>query len=139
MLLAGCALAAFRIGMQWYGVEGVGLRHAVTIAFMTLALSQVFHAFNARSKTRSAFTALLLINRWLWAATLLCVAFQVAAVSVPLLQRLLQTEALTVADWSLITVASFAPVAAIEFVKLLKRASSTGNTSSCRQTVFRQT
>ena len=65
MLLAGCFLATFWVGMRWYGVDGAGLRHAVTIAFMALALTQVSHVFNARSKTRSAFKALLLTNSWL--------------------------------------------------------------------------
>ncbi len=47
------------MGMRWYGREGQGLAHAVTICFMTLAMAQVFHAFNARSRVRFAFTARL--------------------------------------------------------------------------------
>ena len=42
------------------------------MAFMTLALAQVFHAFNARSQRRSAFTSRLLTNGWLWAAVGVC-------------------------------------------------------------------
>jgi Ca2+-transporting ATPase len=64
LLLAGVTLLVFRVGMRWYGPEGDGLRHAVTMAFMTLALTQVFHAFNARSQTRSALTARLWTNGW---------------------------------------------------------------------------
>ena len=121
LLLGGCTLAAFATGMRWYGVEGLGLRHAVTIAFMTLALAQVSHAFNTRSKTRSAFTALLFTNGWLWAATLLCILLQVAAVTVPLLQTTLHTVALTAADWGLVALWSLAPVAVIEIVKVAQR------------------
>ena len=66
LLLAGVMLLAFYIGMRWYGTEGVGLRHAVTIAFMTLTFANVFHTFNARSQTRSALTARLFTNGWLW-------------------------------------------------------------------------
>ena len=121
LLLGGCTLAAFAIGMRWYGVDGIGLRHAVTIAFMTLALAQVFHAFNTRSKTRSAFTTLLFTNRWLWGATLLCISLQIAAVTVPFLQTILRTVALTAADWGLVGVASLAPVAVVEIVKVHQR------------------
>ena len=121
LLLGGCALAAFAIGMHWYGVDGVGLRHSITIAFMTLALAQVFQAFNARSKTRSAFTALLFTNGWLWAATLLCILLQIAAVTVPFLQSILHTVALTAADWGLVLLWSLAPVAVVEIVKLTQR------------------
>jgi P-type Ca2+ transporter type 2C len=41
-----------------YGTQGEGLRHAVTVALMTLALAQVFQAFNARSQTRPALSRL---------------------------------------------------------------------------------
>ena len=37
----GVTLLAFLVGMRWYGTEGAGLRHATTMAFMTLALAQV--------------------------------------------------------------------------------------------------
>ena len=51
------------------------------MAFLTLALAQVVHAFNARSQRRSVFTSRLFTNGWLWAAVLVCVLLQVAAVS----------------------------------------------------------
>jgi Ca2+-transporting ATPase len=41
------------------------------MAFMTLALAQVFHAFHARSQVRSAFTSRLFTNIWLWAAVVM--------------------------------------------------------------------
>ncbi len=121
LLLGACTLAAFATSMHWYGAEGVGLRHAETVAFMTLALAQVFHAFNARSPTRSAFSARLPTNAWLWGATLICVLLQAAAVYVPLLRDLLRTVPLTVADWALIALASLTPVAVVELVKLALR------------------
>jgi P-type Ca2+ transporter type 2C len=121
MLLGGCTLAAFAMGMRWYGAEGTGLLHAETIAFMTLALAQVFHAFNARSRTRSAFTSRLFTNAWLWGATLICLVLQIAAVYVPLLRRVLRTVPLTATDWGLIGLSSLAPVAVVELVKLVQR------------------
>jgi magnesium-transporting ATPase (P-type) len=71
-LLAACTLGVFAVGLNWYGDSGPGLEHAETLAFMTLALAQVFHAFNARSQRRSAFTSRLFTNGWLWAATAIC-------------------------------------------------------------------
>ncbi len=121
LLLGGCTLAAFATGMRWYGVDGLGLRHAVTIAFMALALAQVFHAFNARSTTRSAFTAQLFTNGWLWGATLLCILLQIAAVTVPFLLNILHTVALTAADWGLIVLWSLAPVFVVEILKVAQR------------------
>ena len=120
-LLGGCALAAFAVGMHWYGRSEPGLTHAVTIAFMTLAMAQVFHAFSARSKTNSAFVGGFFKNWWLWGATGVCVLLQLAAVYVEFLRNTLRTVPLGVSDWGLVAIGSLAPVAVIEGVKLVAR------------------
>jgi Ca2+-transporting ATPase len=120
-LLAAATLFAFWVGMRWYGSDGAGLRHAVTIAFMTLALAQVAHALSARSQRRSAFDARLLTNGWLWAAMGVCVLMQLAAVYWPFLQRVLRTTPLTVADWGLVAGCALGPVLAVELAKLVRR------------------
>ena len=121
ILLAATTLLAFAIGMQWHGGEGEGLRRATTMAFMTLALTQVFHAFNARSQRRSALTTRLFTNGWLWAAVVACLALQAAAVSVPLLQRALATVPPTLPEWAVIAGCSLLPVVVVELVKALQR------------------
>ena len=120
-LLAGVTLLAFGIGMHWHGTESQGLRRATTMAFMTLALAQVFHAFNARSQRSSVFTDRLFTNGWLWAATGICLILQGAAVYLPLLQKVLQTVPPTFSDWGVIAACSLLPVAVVECVKLLQR------------------
>lgn len=120
-LLGGCTLVTFAIGMRRYGSEGEGLQHAVTLAFMTLALTQTLHAFNARSQTRSAFTRHLFTNGWLWGAIVVCVTLQFAAVSVPLLRDVLHTVPLGVFDWGIILVGAVVPVGVVELVKFAKR------------------
>jgi Ca2+-transporting ATPase len=121
LLLTGGTLFAFGVGMRWHGTEGEGLRQATTMAFMTLALAQVFHAFNARSQRRSVFTSRLFTNSWLWATVVICLILQVAAVYLPLLQQVLHTVPPNVADWGVIAACSLMPVAVVEFVKLLQR------------------
>ncbi len=121
LMLAGVSLLAYFVGMNWHGVEGDGLRMATTMAFMTLALSQVFHVFNARSQTRSAFTDRLFTNGWLWAAVGACVVLQLAAVYVPLLQRVLNTAPPGRSDWGVIAGCSLLPVAVVEIEKRLLR------------------
>jgi Ca2+-transporting ATPase len=125
-LLAGCTLAAFGVAMGWYGRDGDGLRHAVSVAFMTLGLSQTAHTLNARSRTRSALTARSLSNGWLWGAILLCVGLQIATVTIPALRDVLRTTALVTADWGLIAMASLAPVVVVEAVKLWQRNTAPG-------------
>lgn len=121
LVLTFVTLVAFGIGMRWHGDDGVGLRRATTMAFMTLALSQVFHVFNARSQTRSAFTERFFTNYWLWGAVGMCLALQAAAVYVPLLQRVLRTVAPTLQEWGVIGICSLLPVIVVELVKLAQR------------------
>jgi len=131
LLLAGVTLLAFGIGMQWHGTEGDGLRAATTMAFMTLALAQVFHAFDARSQRRSIFTSRLFTNGWLWAAVGVCIILQIAAVYVPLLQKVLQTVPPTMAEWGVILGCSLLPVLVVELVKVIQRFSfSSGKTTA---------
>ena len=121
VLLAGATLLAFGIGMHWHGTESEGLRRATTMAFMTLALAQVFHAFDARSQNRSIFTSRLFTNGWLWGAVGICLILQVAAVYLPLLQTVLHTVPPTTSEWGVIAACSLAPVVVVEFVKLTQR------------------
>jgi P-type Ca2+ transporter type 2C len=121
LLLAAVTLLAFRVGLDWHGDTGDGLRRAVTMAFMTLALAQVAHAFNARSRQRSAFSDRLFTNGWLWAAVGACVVLQLAAVYWPALQAVLGTAALTAGEWGIVLACSLAPVAVVEVVKLVTR------------------
>jgi P-type Ca2+ transporter type 2C len=121
LLLAGVTLAAFAVGMSWYGRAGMGLRHAVTISFMTLALAQTFHAFNARSQLDSAFNARLFTNKWLWGAIVMCILLQIAAVYAPFLQTVLRTVPLSLSDWGLVLGFSLLPILVVELVKLFRR------------------
>ncbi|MFO0950550.1 MAG: cation-translocating P-type ATPase [Isosphaeraceae bacterium] len=121
LVVAGATLAAFVTGLRWHGNEGDGLRRAMTLAFMTLALAQVAHAFNARSQRRSALADRPFSNGWLWAAVLACVALQALAVSLPLLREVLQTVPPTPAEWGLIAACSLAPLALEEAAKALRR------------------
>jgi Ca2+-transporting ATPase len=120
--LAAVTLAAFWVGMHWYGTTGDGLRHAVTLSFMTLALTQVVHAFNVRSQRRTAFDRRLFTNRWLWAAIGGCIGLQLAAVYWPFLRDLLHTTPLNAADWGLVAGCSLAPILVVELVKAIRRA-----------------
>ena len=119
LLLAGVTLTAFFVGMRWHGAEGEGLRRAITMGFMTLALAQTFHAFNARSRRRSAF-ARPFTNAWLLGAVLACVILQLVAVYWPVLQTVLRTVPLTAVELAVVAACSLAPVMVVEGVKLLR-------------------
>jgi len=121
VLLAAVTLLAFFVGMEMYGVQGEGLKHATTVAFMTLALVQVVHVFSSRSETRSAFDARLFKNGWLWGAVTLCLLLQVAAVYVPFMRAVLDTVPLVARDWGVVAGCALLPLAVVEVVKLVQR------------------
>jgi Ca2+-transporting ATPase len=69
---------------------------------MTLALAQVFHAFDARSQNSSVFTSRLFTNVWLWGAVAICLVLQAAAVYLPIFQSVLHTVPPTTPEWAVI-------------------------------------
>jgi Ca2+-transporting ATPase len=91
------------------------------MAFMTLTLAQVFHAFDARSQTRSIFTSRLFTNGWLWGAVAICLILQAAAMYLPLLQKVLHTVPPTTSEWGVIAGCSLIPVAVVELIKAMTR------------------
>ncbi|MFS2155796.1 cation-translocating P-type ATPase [Pseudomonas sp. Pseusp122] len=115
LLLAITTLVAFYIGLQWYPEH---VEHAATMAFMTLAFVQIFHALNVRSRRRSALTRSFATNKWLWSAMAACMGLQLLTVSVPALRVVLGTTALQIEDWAVILGCSVVPVAVVELTKL---------------------
>ena len=102
-------------------IEGSGsLGYAQTMAFTTLMLFQVFNVFNARSDDQSAF-AHLFVNPWLWGATALSVALQLAVVYVPALQEAFGTVPLSAADWMRCAIAASSVLWLRELSKLIGR------------------
>ena len=93
---------------------------AQTMAFTTLVFFQVFNAFNARSRTRSAFSGLF-SNTWLWLAVVGVSLAQVAVVHVPFLQTAFHTEALTPCEWLVSIAVSSSVLWAMELRKLVHR------------------
>ncbi len=121
LLLAACTLVAFRVALLWYGESGAGLTHAVTIAFMTLAMVQIAHTLNARSRTRSFLDRRLFTNRWLLGAIGFSVLVQLASVEVQFLRMVLNTVPLSWQDWGLILSCTAVPLIVVEIVKFFAR------------------
>jgi Ca2+-transporting ATPase len=115
--IALCTLMAF--GFVLF-VEKEGIGRARTAAFVVLACSQLFHAFNCRSMTESLFKIGILTNKKLILATVTSFFVQMIVVYVPFLQRIFRTEALGAFDWLLVVGISSLPLWAMEVVKALR-------------------
>ncbi len=118
LLMAICALITFWVVLD--GNEELNLPRARTFAFVTLACSQLFHAFNCRNLSESLFKIGPLGNLPLVAATSTSFLIQVAVVHVPLLRGWFKTESLSLADWGIILAIASIPLWIVEIGKLIK-------------------
>src|SRR5450756_1819170 len=113
-----CSLAAFAFVLR---VEQGSLTHARTMAFTVIVLAELFQAFNARSLRQSVFSPHVHANWKLALATLGALALQLLLIYVPPLQRVFQTEALSLLDLGVGTAFASFTLWVTEVAKLVLR------------------
>jgi len=116
--IALCSLAAFAFVLR---IEQTGLTRARTMSFTVIVLAELFQAFNARSLRQSVFSPHLHANWKLVLATLGALALQLLLTYVSPLQRVFQTEALSLLDLGVGTALASFTLWATEVVKLVMR------------------
>ncbi|MFW5713875.1 MAG: cation-translocating P-type ATPase, partial [Brevefilum sp.] len=94
---------------------------AQTIVFTTLAMFQVFNAFNCRSRTRSIFTMGFFKNPYLLLAVTASILLQIGAIYLPFMQNALGTTPLAIQDWGGIFLISSSILIVDEIRKLIQR------------------
>jgi len=116
LLLSLGALAAFFI--SYYVLYPDDIAKVQTVAFTTLVLAQLMHAFNSRSERLSFMELSFTDNKALLAALGGSLALQLLVILVPPLMRLFGTAYLNATGWGLILACSVLPVIAIDRVKV---------------------
>ena len=94
---------------------------ALTLSLTTLAIFQWFNAWNCRSETKSIFSSGIFSNKFLIYATVVVVFLQLFAVYSPIMNQLLKTTPLGLADWILAAVVAFSIVVVEEVRKFFYR------------------
>jgi Ca2+-transporting ATPase len=117
-LITVATLGVFVWGLRF---RGQGVEMAVTLSFMTLALAQLLHVFNARSFRPMGLRREIFSNRWLWAALVLSVSLQCAAVYHPALAAVLDTRPLGAMDWAVVIPAAMMPLVVGQLWKVALR------------------
>lgn len=107
--------------MNLQAVNSEALIHAQTLAFLTLSVSQLFHAFNLRTSRKSIFQAGIFKNRYLIGAVGVGLVLQIALVYVPVFSDWFHLRPLVWQEWLFVIGLSMIPVAVNEFVKAMKR------------------
>ncbi|QSF47728.1 calcium-translocating P-type ATPase, SERCA-type [Paenibacillus tianjinensis] len=101
---------------------------AVTMAFATLGLLQITHAFNVRSNTKSLFQIGWFTNRFMLGASLISGLLLVLVIIIPGLNEWFGVEHLSGLQWGIVCGAAIAIVVIVEIVKLFLRMSGKGKT-----------
>jgi Ca2+-transporting ATPase len=110
-LVAAATIAAYVWGHSIGGEAG-----GRQLTFATLVGTQITASFAFRSPAESVLR--LRPNLWLIGAAFASAALLVAAMSVPLLQAILQTEGLSISRWLGVAALSFVPLLVVESLKL---------------------
>ncbi len=132
MLIGFITLFAFIEGLRYYtgagsiftidfaNISGEALIHAQTMAFMTIAISQLFHSLNLRSRTKSVFQGLF-SNKLLIGAIIAGIIIQAMLVYIPFFRNVFGICMLNLQDWTFIIGVSLLPVIFNEIYKAMIR------------------
>ncbi|MCL2747027.1 MAG: cation-translocating P-type ATPase [Oscillospiraceae bacterium] len=115
VLITILTLAAYFIVDIWEGHTA-----AMTAAFYTMSMSEVFHAVNLRSRKQNIFT-LKTTNKLMWGAIGLSLVLTLTVIYVPALADVFSLQALTLADLALTTGLSLTIIPMVEAVKAILR------------------
>ena len=93
---------------------------ATTMAFMTLSMAEIFHAFNMRSLKSSIFV-IRKQNMWLWGAAGISLLITTLVIEVPFLASAFSLVSLGWAEYGIAIGLAFCVIPIVETVKLIQR------------------
>ncbi|MFX1398181.1 MAG: cation-translocating P-type ATPase, partial [Promethearchaeota archaeon] len=114
-------MALGTIGMFLYGYSDQNLSRAQTMAFITLAMFQVFNALNCRSNDRSIFKIKIWSNRSFIIGFVISIFLLILVTITPLFQVILGTITVSIIDWVIIITVSSSIILADEIRKVIER------------------
>ena len=103
--------------------RGVDVQTAETMAFLTLAFTELFRAYTVRSERASLFRIGFFSNKYMQAAVALSVVLLLLVVNVPFLQPIFNTHFLNGTEWLVVFGLALIPAIAEEITKFFLRRS----------------
>jgi len=117
LLIGAMTLTAFVFGWEKYN----SIKHAQTMAFFVLSVSQLFHAFNLRNEKKSIFTIGLFTNKYIVGSLILGIFLQSIIILVPFLADKFKVFYLSPQDWVFVFGLAIVPVIFNEIWKIFRR------------------
>ena len=130
VLESALTLFIYWLARQWYHQENL----AETMAFATLGLIQLFHAFNVKYVFTSLFTGKAFDNKFLNGASLLSAAMLLGVIVIPGINDFFDVTAPTLPQWGLVLAVSFSIIVLVELIKWGLRASGLADKLSKQET-----
>ena len=118
-MIGSLSLLSFVVGRTWFDGAGEPVVGR-TMTFAVLSISQLVHAFNIRSR-ESLFRIGVASNRKMIVSFLVCLALEVAVITVPALAKVFGTTPLNAVQWGIVAGCSLVPLVAVELQKALNR------------------
>ena len=106
VLFVAVIMAAGTLGVYLSVQNSVNAERAQTMAFITIAMFQVFNSLNVRSLNKSLFKIGAFTNKYLIGAIIVSVLLLYLATVIPFMQVALSTVPLRAGDWGLIVLVS---------------------------------
>jgi Ca2+-transporting ATPase len=121
LLFTGAVMAAGTLVVYAVTRQTESLQLAVTMAFTTFVLFQLFNALNARVSTTTILSRHTLTNGRLWVALAGVLALQIVAVHAGPAQQVFDTTALSLGQWGVAMATAVTVLVAEELRKLVLR------------------
>ncbi|MCS8602563.1 cation-translocating P-type ATPase [Lactiplantibacillus pentosus] len=123
LLEGGITLFVYWMALTYPVHASASLAHAdaLTMAFATLGLIQLFHAFNSKSIHESLFTVGLFRNKFFNWSILIAFVMLAITIVVPGLNGLFHVTHLDAYQWGIVAAAALSMVIIVEIVKFFQR------------------
>ncbi len=122
ILVSVITMAAYFIGhyMESGVWEIANSPDGMTMAFLTMAMCEIFHSFNLRSRHGSIFT-MRHQNKYLWGAAVLSLVLTTAVIYIPFLSKAFGFEHISLTEYFTALGLAFTIIPIVELVKLVTR------------------
>jgi Ca2+-transporting ATPase len=117
-LLTGAVLTAHQVALRGFQA---GPEAANSIAFLTLALAQLWHVFNMRSAGSGMLRNAVVRNPWVWAALALCVPLVLATLHLPGLAGVMGLTDPGGRGWALVLGLSLVPLLVGQLIGVVRQ------------------
>ncbi|NLS07888.1 cation-transporting P-type ATPase [Rhizobium sp. P32RR-XVIII] len=109
--ISAATLLSLVVSVMWLGSSAT---EATTVSFITIALAQLWHVLNMRSRGSGFWRNTVTENRFIWLAVVLCLGLLFAGVNAPFLAGPLAIAPIGKAGWTLAGACSLLPVVVIQ-------------------------